>query len=333
MSDNINSLKCECKTEVENLRTYIREYIFLNPGCRKNDVAHELGLYSGYRNTRTNYLSWALIMNDQYILVTKGQFKVKETYQSKKYTIDDLYKNCQLSLIKILENIVKLLQIQPGLGNSEIAKNLEIESYVLDNDGEEGQRNWFSWSCLSILYDAKIIEAYDKYGNKINPYKKKKGETIDSYKIKLGATISLIKSQNRLDPKSNDSFGIQIICDILKELNIGYGKEYKIKKCRDKLPLPFDISINKNTLIEFDGGHHFYNVYGEASHNMTREHDQIKDNYCQENKIYLLRISYDQMSKDKMKKHITDFLEIANSGDSTEYVIKRGNAYALTTQD
>ena len=49
-----------------------------------------------------------------------------------------------------------------------------------------------------------------------------------------------------------------------------------------------------NTVIEFDGAQHFVpsDYFGVDAFNKTVEHDNIKNNYCSDNEIRLIRIPY-----------------------------------------
>lgn len=89
----------------------------------------------------------------------------------------------------------------------------------------------------------------------------------------------------------------------LKEKGIEYIKEYKIDDCINKRQLPFDFAIFVNgnmKLIECDGIQHFkvtkFNGCNEAkaaeSYNITSENDRIKNEYCKNNNIELIRIPY-----------------------------------------
>ena len=65
-----------------------------------------------------------------------------------------------------------------------------------------------------------------------------------------------------------------------------------------------------NLCIEYDGIQHF-KVIGwntQEKLNKTQEHDKIKDLYCKNNNIQLLRISY----QDNYKEKILNYLNIAN---------------------
>jgi len=77
----------------------------------------------------------------------------------------------------------------------------------------------------------------------------------------------------------------------LDELRISYEPEKRFKDCRDKKPLPFDFYIKDyNLVIEFDGQNHFYEVF--PTHDITIAHDKIKNEYCKQNNINILRIPY-----------------------------------------
>lgn len=99
---------------------------------------------------------------------------------------------------------------------------------------------------------------------------------------------------------SKETSGEKLIADILTELKIEYIREYKFRDCIDKRPLPFDFYLpNYNTVIEFDGPQHYHNVYGQQSFINTQKHDIIKDQYCSENCINIIRIPYFDSHKAK----------------------------------
>ena len=60
------------------------------------------------------------------------------------------------------------------------------------------------------------------------------------------------------------SNGVKRILAYLITKNIPYKQEFRIKECRDKLPLPFDFAIFKDKnlvlLIEYNGIQHFKSV-------------------------------------------------------------------------
>lgn len=89
-----------------------------------------------------------------------------------------------------------------------------------------------------------------------------------------------------------ESSGEQRIRELLEMNKIEFIQEKRFTDCRDKRSLPFDFYLpNYNMCIEFDGQHHYEDV-GYGNHKITVEHDKIKNQYCKDNNINLLRIPY-----------------------------------------
>jgi hypothetical protein len=99
------------------------------------------------------------------------------------------------------------------------------------------------------------------------------------------------------------SYGERKIKEFLDEKNINYEREKKFETCinKQKNKLPFDFYlIDQNVCIEYDGQHHFNSVSkygGESFLKKVQHHDKIKNNWCKQNNIKLIRISYKQKSK------------------------------------
>lgn len=95
-----------------------------------------------------------------------------------------------------------------------------------------------------------------------------------------------------------DSKGEKQIRNILNKHQINYINEYKFTDCKDKKSLPFDFFLPKhNICIEYDGLQHFKPIKrygGEQYFNIIKKHDKIKNDYCTNNLIPLLRINYNQ---------------------------------------
>ena len=74
--------------------------------------------------------------------------------------------------------------------------------------------------------------------------------------------------------------------------NIVYVKEKRYRNCKDKQSLPFDFYlVDFNILIEVDGEQHF-NDNSLYSSPLIQYHDSIKDKFCLDNHIKLIRIPY-----------------------------------------
>jgi hypothetical protein len=111
-----------------------------------------------------------------------------------------------------------------------------------------------------------------------------------SYVHLCGSGCSLCKTKSR---------GELFISNYLKENNIEFIREKSITNI--KKGLRFDFYLNKlNTIIEYDGKHHFLPVKyygGEKYLESVKINDEVKNQYCINNNIKLIRIPYTQLKK------------------------------------
>lgn len=112
-------------------------------------------------------------------------------------------------------------------------------------------------------------------------------------------------------PTCRESRGERKIRKFLENHHIDYIPQYKIPKCKNIKSLPFDFYIlSKNILIEFQGPQHYmlidfsgYSSYeiNLKNFNYTQQNDQIKRDYCKNNNISLIEISYKDNVEEKLK--------------------------------
>ena len=97
-------------------------------------------------------------------------------------------------------------------------------------------------------------------------------------------------------PQCNQSHGEKQIYQWLDNHHIKYIPQKIFDDCRNKKPLPFDFYIpTYNICIEYDGEQHFRIVDyfgGEDGFKQRKNNDEIKNQYCKNNNIHLLRIPY-----------------------------------------
>ena len=103
-----------------------------------------------------------------------------------------------------------------------------------------------------------------------------------------------------------DSKGMILIKEYLDENGIEYETEYKFDGCRSESTnrlLPFDIYIESmNTLIEFDGIHHYQPVEvfgGQEEFEKRVKNDKTKNEFAKKREINLIRISYKEINNIK----------------------------------
>lgn len=106
----------------------------------------------------------------------------------------------------------------------------------------------------------------------------------------------------------------------LQDNNIDFIKEYRIEACRDLTVLPFDFQLTKTRqLIEIDGEQHFNPTRfdgmsieeAQSEFEQTQKRDKIKNNFCKQNNIPLLRISYKDIDNGNYKQLILNYINTA----------------------
>lgn len=99
-------------------------------------------------------------------------------------------------------------------------------------------------------------------------------------------------------PSCQTSKGELIIENYLIKNNINYIREKTFIDCKNVRKLPFDFFLpDQNLLIEFDGIQHFKPVDffgGEEGFKILKQNDTIKNEYCLENNIRLIRIKFNK---------------------------------------
>lgn len=97
-------------------------------------------------------------------------------------------------------------------------------------------------------------------------------------------------------PICSESKGEKSIRQWLIDNNIEFIAQKTFDDCKDKALLPFDFYLTKyNYIIEYDGEQHYKPIeyFGGEKAFLTRiKHDEIKNDYCKDNGISLLRIPY-----------------------------------------
>lgn len=99
--------------------------------------------------------------------------------------------------------------------------------------------------------------------------------------------------------------------------NIKYKSEYRFNGCRDIKPLPFDFYLTQyDCLVEIDGMQHFEPVAfngdqkdAEKRFALQKKHDKIKQVYCANNNIPLLRVPYTWFMDDTWQEKFNHFIK------------------------
>ena len=155
--------------------------------------------------------------------------------------------------------------------------------------------------CNDATFDYSFVKEYiekEEYklltDNYINVFQKLTLECPKGHKFET--TFHNFKNGGRRCPRCKSSKGEKEIAVILNNENIKYETQKTFEDCKDKKVLPFDFYLpNYNLIIEYDGEQHFdmkHSFNGEKSFGETVLHDAIKNSYCEDNGINILRIPF-----------------------------------------
>ena len=163
-----------------------------------------------------------------------------------------------------------------------------VKCYNCENTRHRKEHEDFVNEIKEINPDIKII---GKYFNNITPIQCECLKCFNFWETKP-TTLQ----QGKGCPFCKTSKGERRIKNFLDKNNIKYQTQYKFEDCKDIHQLPFDFFLEEyKTCIEYDGKQHFIPIEswgGEKELEKTKKHDNIKDIYCKENKIKLIRIPY-----------------------------------------
>lgn len=113
---------------------------------------------------------------------------------------------------------------------------------------------------------------------------------------------------NKGCPNCCRSKGEDIIEHWLNVHHIKYITQMKFDGCKAIRSLPFDFFlVDYNKCIEFDGKQHFESVEyfgGQKGFENRKQHDYIKNEYCKNNNIPLLRIPYYANVEEELEKFL-----------------------------
>jgi hypothetical protein len=108
----------------------------------------------------------------------------------------------------------------------------------------------------------------------------------------------------------NESKGESKICEFLDKNGIKFKRQFIFEGCKNKQNLPFDFYlIDYNMCIEYDGEQHFNPIQyfgGPKKLQEIRINDSIKNKFCLDNEIKIVRISY--LNYDKIEPYLDSIL-------------------------
>lgn len=137
----------------------------------------------------------------------------------------------------------------------------------------------------------------------------------DCGNTKIVTSSSLITKQVQSCGCLGVSKGENKIKELLLKYNITFVQQKTFESCKDKNLLPFDFYVNNEYIIEFDGEQHFFarkqGFFTENKVQIIKKHDNLKNNYCWNNNIPIIRIpywQYENLTINDLKLETSNFI-------------------------
>ena len=123
--------------------------------------------------------------------------------------------------------------------------------------------------------------------------KRCRADGCEKHRVKGGYCV---KHHPDYVPIGRLSRGAQAVMDYLRTTQLPFETEKRFPKCKHINTLPFDFYIPiYNLCIEYDGIQHTKSIEhwgGQQGFELTQKRDGIKNKYCKDNKINILRIPH-----------------------------------------
>ena len=252
-------LKCECGNEFESSLSAMR--------VRGKQYCNECS---------------SNLMHDKFAKTHK-QFKVELLERlGDEYTLLSHYRNTNTNVLIKHEKCGYLWDVRPSSVIHQDAQCPMCYSNNIKKTTEE-----FKGEVYDLVGDE--FEVIGEYNGAKIPIEMKHNECENTFEV---------QPSNFLNYQycifcSSKSRGEDHVVKYLDELKIDYIREKRFDNCRNIKPLPFDFYLpESNILIEYDGIQHFKPSFNELEFKNIKVNDEIKDKYCKENNVGLLRIPY-----------------------------------------
>ena len=260
------------------------------------------------------YLGWSNILNQRSRFLCKRCSSsvpnskkydfdfVKDTLKKYGYTLlDNYYKGNNDKMLCINKDGYKVYVKFANIAHTDKNPYIFSKAFNLDNY-IYNVNNYFKINdidCKALRYDLNI----DKYSEDSLPLICQCSCGNEFY-----TCLSAIKQGQVYCTKCTEYYSrlSRKVEKWLKSKHIEYIREYTFDDCKDIKCLPFDFYLPKyNYCIEVDGSHHEKPVkFGDMTteeavrrFKITQKHDKIKDNYCENNNIKLIRIPQNKIER------------------------------------
>lgn len=232
-------------------------------------------------------------------LCSKYSLKSNEYWVNK---VEEIWEGEYVLLEKVI-NITEKVKVKHMLCGGILLKSMKNLAHN-KRGCEQCNRNFSKTDILYWQEKLDLLHGLNKYRILESP--KNSTTKVNILHIKCGRIYKTTPSVIKLGCGCNIcclSKGELKISEILDEMYIGFETQKKFDDCLYIEKLSFDFYLPEyNTCIEFDGIQHFESVChfgGDVAFEIGQIKDKIKNDFCENKTIKLIRISYKQIDKIK----------------------------------
>lgn len=235
----------------------------------------------------------------------------KQRKRLKGKTYEEIYGEEKAGKIKETLSIKNTGDGNPFFGKTHSEETKEIISIKNKRSVRRGKdSNFYGKNYNKKLTNSEFIEKANKKHNNLYDYSMTEYNGTSSHidvickKHGIFRQIANTHLSGCGCPKCNNSVGESRIEDFLNKNGIKFITQYKFDGCFNKSKLPFDFYlVDCNICIEYDGEFHYKNL-GFNDLNYQKINDEIKNTFCSNNNIELIRIPYTELD------NINEILEL-----------------------
>lgn len=224
---------------------------------------------------------------------TSSFINMSEKVHSRIYDYSETNYEKQTIKVKIICKLHGVFMQNPfhhlkGSGCPHCSKNAKLSTVEFIHRAKEVHGNLYDYS-------------KSKYINGSSPIKIK----CNKHGMFLANYINHVHGKTGC-PRCKNSKGENKILKLLESINVNYIREHTFADCKNIRKLKFDFYLPKyDTCIEFDGQQHFSNRWSKILLRQIKRNDRIKNNYCKNNNIKLIRIKFDDLNYEtKIKNNL-----------------------------
>lgn len=209
--------------------------------------------------------------------------------------LGDKYSDCKIKekfiCLKHKDKGIQLNTFDNIINNNHICKYCGYEKLSKQRVTAENVLKELCEEC-NVIYYGRFSKKHETYIKYICPNHKEQG--IQSM------SLTHFKESKIPCRYCNITKGELKIQSYLINNNIKFETQKSFEDCKDERPLKFDFYLpDKRIAIEYDGQQHYYPIQFSLSGSDTYERfistlyrDNLKNNYCIDNNIYMIRIPY-----------------------------------------